>query len=283
MDFHAKPTVYIGCVYLKVADLQSSLDFYQGLLGLKVLKQQKDTTFLSADGVNPIVALEHTPGYSKRKERSTGLYHFAFLLRRRSDLAKVLIHLLKGGYPLQGASDHLFSEALYLADPEGNGIEIAYDRPPEDWKWTDGELPFVSEPLEVNHLLATDNGDEWRGFPDDTVLGHIHLHVDHLDTAGKFYCDGLGFDITIPFRNQALFVSSNGYHHHIGLNTWQGIGAPPPSENTTGMKLYSIVFPSSMERQKAADRLQALGYKVFDEQNRLYTVDPAHHLIELAL
>lgn len=283
MDFHAKPTVYIGCVHLKVADLQSSLDFYQGLLGLKVLKQQKDTTFLSADGVNPIVALEHTPGYSKIKERSTGLYHFAFLLRRRSDLAKVLIHLLKGGYPLQGASDHLFSEALYLADPEGNGIEIAYDRPPEDWKWTDGELPFVSEPLDVNHLLATDNGDEWRGFPADTVLGHIHLHVDHLDTAGKFYCGGLGFDITIPFRNQALFVSSNGYHHHIGLNTWQGIGAPPPSENTTGMKLYSIVFPSSMERQKAADRLQALGYKVFDEQNRLYTVDPAHHLIELAL
>jgi len=128
--------------------------------------------------VNPIVALEPTPGYSKRKERSTGLYHFAFLLRRRSDLAKVLIHLLKDGYPLQGASDHLFSEALYLADPEGNGIEIAYDRPPEDWKWTDGELPFVSEPLEVNHLLATDNGDEWRGFPDDTVLGHIHLHGD---------------------------------------------------------------------------------------------------------
>lgn len=280
MSFHRKPNVYVSKLNLKVLDLIRSLAFYQDILGFQILEKSEKRAILTADGKTALLEIEQPDDVIPKQPRTTGLYHFALLLPSRSDLGSVLKHLLKLKYPLQGGSDHLVSEALYLADPDGNGIEIYVDRSPSQWKWNNGEVEMSTDPIDVDGLLA-EGRDEWNKLPEDTIMGHIHLHVAELERTKEFYCQGLGFEVVCNYGNQALFISSGGYHHHIGLNVWNGIGAPQPSEKSVGLIDYTIVYPNEEERDNASQRLQDLGYNVAIEQEIYVTKDPSGNKIHL--
>jgi catechol 2,3-dioxygenase len=179
-------------------------------------------------------------------------------LPSRADLGQVLHRLADRGYPLQGGADHGVSEALYLADPDGNGIEIYIDRPKEKWPWHNGELRMVTDPLDIENLLDQAQGF-WDGLSPKTRIGHIHLHVADLHQAQCFYCDTLGFDLMQRFGHSALFLSAGGYHHHIGLNTWAGVGAPPPPPDVVGLRYFTINLSSEQAFAQVVKRLESKG------------------------
>ncbi|MEK5520490.1 VOC family protein [Heyndrickxia sp. FSL W8-0423] len=281
MGFHQPPHTFVGQVDLKVSNLERSLQFYQEIIGFQILKQADKKALLTADGKTSLLSLEQSEDIIPKQPRTTGLYHFAILLPRRSDLAAVLQHLLQTGYPLQGASDHLVSEALYLADPDGNGIEIYSDRNPSTWEWKNGEVSMTTEALDVRGLLAEGSGKQWVRLPEATLIGHIHLHVSELQKTEEFYCKGLGFDVVTRYGDQALFISTGGYHHHIGLNTWAGIGAPKPAENSVGLKWFSLMLPSDDARKKVIEQLQGIGALVEVKDGSYFTEDPSGNRIKL--
>lgn len=275
MTFHESPYVYVSQVNLKVSDLQKSLAFYQGTLGLKVLEQTGDTALLSADGTKGLISLDQQGVTFPKQSRTAGLYHFALLLPERKDLAAVIRHLISTGYPLQGASDHLVSEALYLADPDGNGIEIYRDRPAEGWEWKDDEVVMATNAMDVESVLSEWDGALWSGLPAGTIMGHIHLHVSEFPNTKEFYLKGLGFQTVCTYGGQALFISTGGYHHHIGLNTWNGVGAPAPREDHAGMESFTIVYPNQESRLAAVKRLTALGAEVTEVNGKYSVKDPS--------
>jgi catechol 2,3-dioxygenase len=281
MKFHQIPHTFVGQVNLKVENFQQSLTFYQNLIGFQILEQSERKAVLTADGKTPLLSIEQPENVIPKQPRTTGLYHFALLLPNRSDLAKVLEHLVQNSYPLQGASDHLVSEALYLADPDGNGIEIYIDRPSSTWNWNNGEVAMVSDPLDVQNLLGQRDGGTWKGLPAETLMGHIHLHVSELKQTEEFYCKGLGFELVNRYGNQALFISTGGYHHHIGLNTWNGNGAPKASENSVGLSSYSLVLPSEEARKNTVEQLKRIGVAVKEESGVIVTHDPSGNKILL--
>lgn len=283
MNFHREPNVFVSHVHLKVADLQRSIDFYQQVIGFQVLEQTENKASLSADGKTVLVTVEQPEHIHSKQLRTTGLYHFALLLPARSDLAKVIEHFIKIGYPLQGASDHLVSEALYLADPDGNGIEIYTDRPSTTWKWNNEEVVMSTERLDIENILAEGDGKPWAGLPSDTLMGHIHLHVSELHKTEEFYCKGLGFNVVTRYGGQALFISTGRYHHHIGLNTWNGLGAPAPSENSVGLRNFTLVFPNEEARMGAVASLEKIGAAVTKENDQYKTADPSGNQILLSL
>lgn len=283
MNFHREPNVFVSHVHLKVADLQRSLLFYQQIIGFQVIEQTEKKAILSADGKTPLVTIEQPENIRPKQPRTTGLYHFALLLPSRSDLAKVIEHFIKIGYPLQGASDHLVSEALYLADPDGNGIEIYADRPASTWKWNSDEVVMSTERLDIESILAEGDGKPWNGLPAATLMGHVHLHVSELHKAEEFYCKGLGFDIVTRYGGQALFISTGRYHHHIGLNTWNGVGAPAPSEDSVGLKNYTLVYPNEEAREHTVANLNKFGAAVIRENGQLMTEDPSGNRIILSI
>lgn len=281
MEFHRKPHTFVGKVDLKVENLDRSLKFYQNLIGFKILRQSESKAVLTADGVTPLLSIEQPENIIPKPPRTTGLYHYALLLPKRSDLGRVLRHLLQNGYPLQGASDHLVSEALYLADPDGNGIEIYVDRPASTWNWRNGEVVMATEPLDAKSVLAEGQDGNWPGLPSHTIMGHIHLHVSELVKTEEFYRDGLGFEVVTRYGNQALFMSTGKYHHHIGLNTWNGIGAPAPAENNVGMKDFSLIFPSEVAVNNVVEQLKRIGARVIAEDHYFITSDPSANRIKL--
>ncbi|WP_057763581.1 VOC family protein [Cytobacillus praedii] len=283
MNFHREPNVFVSHVHLKVADLQRSIEFYQQVIGFQLLEQTENKASLSADGKTALVTIEQPENIHPKQLRTTGLYHFALLLPSRSDLAKVIEHYIKIGYPLQGASDHLVSEALYLADPDGNGIEIYSDRPSSTWKWNNQEVVMSTERLDIESILAEGDGKPWAGLPSDTLMGHIHLHVSELHKTEEFYCKGLGFNVVTRYGGQALFISTGRYHHHIGLNTWNGIGAPAPSENSVGLKHFTLVYPNEEARSSAVANLEKIGAVVTREHGQYSTADPSGNPILLSL
>ncbi|SEN39630.1 catechol 2,3-dioxygenase [Mesobacillus persicus] len=283
MNFHEKPNTFVSEVNLNVADLQRSLEFYQSIIGLKVLEKTEEKAVLTADGKTPLVTIEQPSVVRPKQPRRTGLYHYALLLPSRADLAKVILYMINMKYPLQGGSDHLVSEALYLADPDGNGIEIYTDRPASTWKWEGKEVVMATEPMNVEDILKEDDGKPWSGLPAGTIMGHIHLHVAEFKKTEEFYCQGLGFEIVCRYGGQALFLSTGGYHHHIGLNTWNGVGAPAPEENSVGMSSYQVVFPNEGARQEAISRLTGIGAAISEVQGSLFTKDPSGNRIELRI
>lgn len=282
MNHIIHPATEIGYVHLIVSNLHRSVRFYKEMIGFHVLNEENKKAILTADGVTPLVVLEENADAVPKPPRTTGLYHFAILVPERKNLAKSLLHLLKSGYPLHGAADHLFSEAVYLADPDGNGIEIYADRPREKWEKTEsGEYKGVTEPLDVNSLLVETENEQWQGLPPATKIGHVHLHVANMDETYRFYVEGLGFEPVIRMADHALFVSAGGYHHHIGLNTWAGVGAPKPPENAVGLRVFSIVLPSEEERKKVAEQLQQIGVAIQQDENCVVVNDPSGNRIEL--
>lgn len=260
-NFSIHPDTRLGPVSLTVADLGRALRFYKDLLGLQSLRRQKGAETLGTAAGAPLVTLVENQRARAKPPRTTGLYHFAVLLPTRADLASTLRHLAENNYPIQGASDHGVSEAVYLADLDGNGIEIYSDRPKADWPWQQGELRMFTGPLNVEGLLREDDG-QWRGLSGGTRIGHVHLHVAELAEAQHFYCDLLGFDLMQRFDSSALFLSAGGYHHHIGLNTWAGLGAPPPPPDAVGLRHFSIQFAHDRDLMETARRLEGAGIRL---------------------
>ncbi|HGE5778297.1 TPA: VOC family protein [Bacillus pseudomycoides] len=279
MDFRLHPSTTLGTVHLYVSNLQQSLAFYTDVLRLKVVREEEHIVTLGNESNEPLLIVEEKENTLPKQRNRTGLYHFAILLPSRQDLANILLHLVQKVYPLHGGADHYFSEAIYLADPDGNGIEIYHDRQREVWRDEKGELPFVSNPLDGEGLLQ--QGNEWNGFPSGTVMGHIHLHVADLEEAKRFYVDGLGFEVTIPVRNGALFVSAGGYHHHVGLNTWQGEGVPPQMLNSVGLKYFTIVLVDEKEKEQVCESLKYIGAIATYKDEIMQVEDPFGHCIQL--
>jgi catechol 2,3-dioxygenase len=268
----------LGHVRLQVSDLARSLDFYTSVLGLEARDAASGSATLysadeSADEAAPLVVLEERAGTSPVRVNSRlGLYHFAILLPDRAALGRFLAHLAKSGTRI-GASDHLVSEALYLRDPDGLGIEVYRDRPRAEWRLTNGELAMASDPLDTAGVLAAGNDEPWTGLPRGTVMGHVHLHVGDLDIASRFYHDALGLDRVVWSYPGALFLSAGGYHHHLGVNTWAG-RVPPASEHDARLLEWRIVLPSSDDARTVAERLTAAGHGVTHEEDGWLASDP---------
>jgi catechol 2,3-dioxygenase len=283
MEFHRKPHIYVSQVDLKVEDLERSLSFYQDMIGFKILNKTNEKAILSADGIKPLLSIEQPKDVKPKQPRTTGLYHYALLLPNRAELGKVIQHMINSSYPIQGASDHLVSEALYLADPDGNGIEIYADRPSSTWKWENEEVIMTTDRLDIEGLIQEANGEKWEGLPKATIMGHIHLHVSELQETYEFYCKGLGFNLVNRFGNQALFISTGGYHHHIGLNTWNGVGAPPPSNESVGLKRFTLVFPNEESRTNIIRQLSDIGTVFYEEDGLVLTKDPSGNCLSLTI
>ncbi|WP_042354091.1 VOC family protein [Bacillus rubiinfantis] len=278
--FHQKPTVYVSDVTIKVKNFNASVKFYQKILGFQVLEQTAQKAVLTADGSTPLLTLEQPINVIAKEPRTTGLYHFAILLPSRADFARFLRHILKTGYPL-GAADHLVSEALYLNDPDGNGIEVYRDRPAAEWQWKNGLVEMATDPLDSEGILS-ECDEAWTGLPEGTVMGHIHLHVADLQAAQEFYTNGLGFEV-VSYYPQAVFLSTSGYHHHIAINTWQGIGAKQPADNSVGLASYTIVYHDADGRETVITKLKQLGAPIQEQGDDYLTSDPSGNRIRLVI
>ena len=228
---------HIGQVSLTVRDLDRSLPFYRDVLGLAEIGSGR----LGPAGGRVLVELHERRDAVAKPRRSAGLYHFAILVPSRAALGRSLRRLAEKRWPITGAADHLVSEALYLDDPDGLGIEIYRDRPRDSWRVANGELAMATDPLDLQAIAAEPGAETaWVGLEAGTTMGHVHLHVPHIDSAESFYCDRIGFEPVVRRYPGALFASAGGYHHHLGLNTWAGVGAPPPPENAVGLRSFTI-------------------------------------------
>lgn len=247
----------LGPVHLTVTDREGAVAFYEEVLGFRALAHDGNQVLLSATG-RPPAHLILTGRPSARRRRSAGLYHFAVLLPARGDLARALRHLLQSGAPIEGASDHGVSEAIYLHDREGNGIEIYADRPRERWPRQAGRLAVGTQALDAEDLLAQD-ARPWDGLPPGSQIGHIHLHVADLPRAERFYAGVLGFEVMVRGYPGALFLAAGGYHHHIGLNTWAGTGIPAAAPDAAGLRYYTVRIPDPAAREAAVRRVREAG------------------------
>ncbi len=267
----------LGPVRLRVADLDRMAAFYARAIGLRELGRHGAEVVLGTGDGTVLVELEGDPGAPARPGRSTGLFHQAILVPTRADLGVALQRVLDAGWGFTGASDHLVSEALYLADPEGNGIELYRDRPREEWRRdAAGALEMATLALDVDGVIAAASGaaaDE--GMPDGTVMGHVHLQVADVPAAERHYAGALGFDVTVRGYPGALFVAAGGYHHHLGLNTWGTRGAPPPPPGARGLMRYRVVVPSPADVRAIGLRLDDAGVAAEARDGGLEVVDPS--------
>lgn len=244
---------HIGEVWLTIGDLDRSVAFYVDTLGFQVHERHAARAALGPRDGRVVVRLEERPGARPRSPRTSGLYHFAILVPDRAALGRSLRRLAERRWPLTGASDHLVSEALYLDDPDGLGIEIYRDRPRRDWREDAGAIAMATLPLDLEEVAGVDGaGQPWTGLDPGTIVGHVHLHVPDLAAAEQLYCDDLGFTPTLRRYPGALFVAAGGYHHHLGLNVWAGRGAPPPQPGTVGLDAFTIEA-RTLTRREVAD------------------------------
>lgn len=267
----------VGMVTLKVGDLQRMTTFYKDIIGMTVRQREDDRVTLGA-GETDLLTLQAAPG-SRRVTNTTGLYHFAILVPSRFDLARSIKQLAETQTPLQGMSDHVVSEAIYLADPEGNGIEIYRDRPRSAW-YRDGEFQLATLPIDLDGVINELAGKnvEWTGLHDDTVIGHIHLHVSSIPEAEGFYRDLLGCDVMVNIGS-ATFLSYDGYHHHIGANIWSGHTPPPP--DALGLDHYVLDVGGADRLDGILARLDEAGVTVEQEEGGYVVRDPSQNRVLL--
>jgi catechol 2,3-dioxygenase len=277
----AKPVIHpdtrLGYVHLTVSDLERSLAFYQDALGFRVRGREASRAYLGA-GREDLLLLTEQPG-AVRVPRRTGLYHFAIRVRSRLALARSLRRLVETDTNVGGGADHLVSEALYLSDPDGNGIEIYRDRPRSAWEYQNGMLKMGTEALDYQGILAEleDDPSPWAGLHPDTVLGHVHLHVAHLPQAQAFYEEVLGLDLVVLIPGSAAFLSAGGYHHHVGINTWNGVGALPPPPDAVGLRYFTLQLPDEEEQARLVARLERAGVPVEAREEGLLVRDPSQN------
>lgn len=297
-EFSIHPQTLLGEVSLSVTNLERQVAFYRDFLGLSLLRQDDSQAELGAPATGQVaprtlVHLKQEPSF-RRYRGVTGMYHFALLFPNRRELARGLARLIARQYP-NSPTDHIMTKTTYLDDPEDNGLEL-YAESPEDGSWSladgqyitrraDGTLSSGREPLDVeallSHLMQDDRLDV--PVPSETRLGHIHLHVRDVREAVDFYHGVLGFDLMGDARAfRMAFVSAGGYHHHIGLNTWQGEGAPAPPADALGMRYFRVLLPDQSEWQRVLSRVRAHGIAVEEREEGVLLRDPSHNGVLLA-
>jgi catechol 2,3-dioxygenase len=274
------PETRLGSVELTVTDLDRSVGFYEEAIGLREQRREDGTAALGAGGEDLLVLVEKPDAV--RAGRHAGLYHFALLHPSRLELARAAARLAATRTPIQGASDHGISEAIYLPDPDGNGIELAADRPKEEWP----DLSAMSggpDPLDLGALLDLVPEEEPQASVDPaTTVGHIHLHVGDLDAATRFYRDVVGFDVMTHLPS-AVFVAAGGYHHHVGFNTWRGPGVPPAPENAVGLRRFTVVLRDAAELDALRARAAQAGAAVEDSPDGPLLRDPSGNALLFTL
>jgi catechol 2,3-dioxygenase len=273
-----------GAVTLQVGDLGRSLDFYVGTLGLAVLDREGGEARLGAGG-RPLVELRERSGARPAPRRGRlGLFHFALLVPDRAALGRFVKHLSKQGVA-PGAGDHLVSEAFYLSDPDGLGIEVYADRPRSTWRRVGRELAMATDPVDIDAVVAAAGDARWDGMPAGTTMGHVHLHVGDLAGASSFYSDALGFDRTVWSYPGALFLAAGGYHHHLGTNLWAGPTARRPDIDEAQLLEWSLELPDPASLAAAAASLAAAGCAAATDaaSSTLRTSDPWGTALRLSL
>jgi catechol 2,3-dioxygenase len=275
------PATTMGPVTLKVVNLAELTGFYRDVVGLRVKAEQAGQVTLGTKSRTLVILRQvdaHPPA-----PYAPGLYHLALRVPSRAALGHWLRHYVELNGPYwQGASDHGVSDALYLADPEGNGIEITCDSPRDTWRYhPDGELVMGVDPLDLDALLTEAPQSPWQGIDPATDMGHVHLKVSDIDQARAFYVDLFGFELQAAFQDSALFVSAGGYHHHVGLNTWHSRGRPPAAAAAPGLAEFMIRLPDAAEQQRLVTRLGQAGYALDEAGQDALVRDPAGNRIRL--
>lgn len=262
--------MFVREVGIVVSDLDRALDFYTNILGLSIIRKEGNTAALGVDGEHVLVVLKEVKD-AKPAENNIGLYHFALLLEKRSQLAQLLQHLIEKKYPLTGLSDHGISEAIYLQDPDNNGIEIAVDRYDEAGNVYRLDT-FGPKPIDIYDLFKHLPQQRFEKLPATAIMGHLHLHVQDIEEAKRFFVAGMEFAIQIEYRGGAVFVSSGGYHHHLGFNIWNGRRAKRRDSRQAGLDTYVISVPKE-DLPNIKLRLKDLGYEVRDAGNNQELLD----------
>jgi len=280
MHVGIRPTGYrlpdearVGLVRLQVSDLSASLTYYTGVLGLRVVERESAVAVLGAEGGCGLIELHERRGARHVPRRGLlGFYHFAILLPDRAALGRFATHLREVGV-YAASADHLVSEALYLADPDGLGIEVYADRPREQWPTNGREIAMATEPLDLRALVGAAGGEPWTGMPAGTTIGHVHFHVDTLREAEAFYHSALGLDRVAWSYPGALFFSAGGYHHHVGTNTWAA-GAPVATREDARLLEWELCLPQAADVAAAAANAAQAGYDVRDAGADRLITDP---------
>ena len=280
-SFTVAPTTFrlpaeltLGRVRLQIANLQRSVEYYERVIGLRVLVRGPSSAVLGPrDDETPVVELREQPGATPVPRRGRlGLYHFAILLPDRASLGRFVAHLSSIG-EYAGMSDHLVSEAIYLTDPDGLGIEVYADRPRSAWRIDGGSLAMATAPLDARDLVRAAGSEPWAGAPNGTRIGHVHFHVSDLARAEAFYHAGLGFDKVVLQYPGALFLSAGGYHHHVGTNTW-AVGAAPATEADARLLEWMVQLPSENDVHAAARSVSAGGFDLTRDGDDAVSTDP---------
>ena len=257
--FRLPAATRLGVVRLQISNMARSLAYYERTLGFRTLRREDGVAVLgAAEGDTPILELHERPGARPVPRRGKlGLFHLAILLPDRASLGRLVSHLSSiGAYA--GMSDHLVSEALYLSDPDGLGIEVYADRPRDQWRYVGREIEMSTLPLNVQDLVSAGTGRRWAGMPNGTTMGHVHLHVGDLAEAARFYHEALGFDKVVWGYPGALFMSAGGYHHHLGTNTWAA-DAPSAAEDDARLLEWEMVLPDAASVAAAAESVEHAG------------------------
>jgi catechol 2,3-dioxygenase len=272
--FANRTPLHIGAVGMVARDLDLLANYYQHLLGLTALERSDKVAKLGVNGVT-LLEIEHRPNAKPDDQRTAGLYHNAFLMPTRPDLARWILHIAKHRVPVSGASDHDVSEAIYLDDPEGNGVEVYSDRQPESWR-REGKIIFQkTDPLDIEAIIrevdpATATYPE---APGGLRVGHIHLRVGNADQAERFYCDILGMEVTRR-RTGATFISSGGYHHHVGANVWHSQGADMRDKDRAGLGWFTIQAADAATFDATVARLSGANAPIEPIPGGVETTDP---------
>jgi catechol 2,3-dioxygenase len=273
-SFRLPAATHVGGVHLQVGDLDRSLAYYTGVLGLRVVRQTTTTAALAPHGDDHVLIDLHARAGATPVPRGgrLGLFHFAILVPDRATLGRFLRHIADRGV-YAGSADHAVSEALYLTDPDGLGIEVYADRPRPSWRVTGQELFMTTEPLDVRDLMRAAADQPWTGMPADTVMGHVHLHGGDLDAAAAFYHAGLGLDKVVWSYPGALFLSAGGYHHHLGTNTWAA-GAAPAGDGEARLLAWDLVLPDATSVAEAVESLETAGHPATTDDGAMRVRDP---------
>ncbi len=272
--FASRTPMRVGMVTLRVKKLDVVADFYRDMLGLAVMERSGTAATLGAGGVK-LLMLEARPEAAIEDRKSAGLFHTAFLMPTRKDLARWLVMAVSHRVPLSGFADHLVSESVYLDDPEGNGIEVYADRDPSQWEWSEGSVKMATDQLDIPGLLALTNTrvSDYAKAPDGLRIGHMHLRVGDLAQAEGFYHGAIGLD-PVRKRNGAAFLSSGRYHHHLGMNVWQSQGAGRRDDAATGLAWFSLVMAKPDLVAAQEERLRKAGGQVTAMSGGVEALDP---------
>jgi catechol 2,3-dioxygenase len=271
----------IGAVTLVVRDIATVSKFYQTVLGLTIINADADGERLGV-GTTTLLNLLNRPQAQVQSRRDAGLFHTAFLLPSRKDLGSWLRFAAEARVPIQGASDHLVSEAIYLADPEGNGIEIYADRPVARWPRKNGTIAMATDPLDIDGLMQSAEGHVWTGYPAGGIIGHVHLQVGAIPAADGFYKTLLGFEVMAEYPG-ASFLGSGGYHHQLGANIWNSRGARPRAAGMTGLAGFDLLTPNRSVIESTRARLSDAGHASSDMADGLEIRDPWNIAVSLKL